>query len=67
MLDNINERITFWLDGYYSCCDTALGKYWSPLIQELEHIKNHSIKNHIILIDDMQYWTDEYVYIQTWV
>ena len=52
----IKTRITFWLDGHHSCGDTALGDYWSPLMQELEVIKNHPIKDHTILIDDMRCW-----------
>ena len=58
---NIDKNITFWLDGHYSCGNTALGKYWTPLIQELDQIKNHHIKTHTILIDDLQFWTDEYI------
>jgi len=60
-IKDINTDITFWLDGHYSCGDTALGKYWAPLIQELEQIKKHKLNNHTILIDDMQYWTDQYI------
>ena len=54
----INEPITFWLDGHHSCEDTALGEYWVPLIQELDAIKNHEIKTHTILIDDMRCWKE---------
>jgi hypothetical protein len=60
VIEQINCNITFWLDGHYSCGDTALGKYWSPLIQELEQIKKHHIKTHTIIIDDMQFWIDDY-------
>ncbi len=42
----INERILFWLDGH------GCGK--NPLHRELEAIKNHKIKNHTILIDDVR-------------
>jgi hypothetical protein len=56
LLTQINKRITFWLDGHYSCDDTALGEHWSPLIQELDVIKSHEIKNHTIMIDDMRCW-----------
>ena len=52
----IDEKITFWLDGHHSCGDTALGDYWAPLMQELDSIKNHHIKKHTILIDDMRCW-----------
>lgn len=58
VLKNINESVTFWLDGHHSCGDTAIGDYWAPLIQELDAIKNHSIKNHTILIDDMRCWKE---------
>lgn len=58
ILSNINEPATFWLDGHHSCGDTALGDYWAPLIQELETIKNHQIKTHTILIDDMRCWKE---------
>lgn len=56
IIGNIDHPITFWLDGHYSCGDTACGKYWAPLIQELEAIKNHKINHHTILIDDMRCW-----------
>lgn len=56
LIKNINCPITFWLDGHHSCGDTALGEYWTPLMQELEVIKNHHVKNHTIMIDDMRCW-----------
>jgi hypothetical protein len=56
VIENINENITFWLDGHYSCGDTALGDKICPLLEELELIKNHHIKTHTILIDDMRCW-----------
>lgn len=56
LLIGINERVTFWLDGHWAGDDTAIGRYESPLIQELEAIGRHHIKNHIILIDDLRCW-----------
>lgn len=56
VIKNINENITFWLDGHYSQGDTALGKVWSPLMMELETIKKHEIKTHTIIIDDLRCW-----------
>ena len=53
-IKNIQEKITFWLDGHYSSGDTACGQYAVPLIQELEQIKRHPIKHHTILIDDVR-------------
>jgi len=59
VIKNIDVPITFWLDGHHSCGDTALGNKWSPLIEELIIIKEHPIKTHIILIDDMRCWKKE--------
>ena len=56
VLKDIDEPVTFWLDGHHSCGDTALGDHWAPLMQELDVIKEHPIKTHTILIDDMRCW-----------
>ena len=53
VIKNINESITFWLDAHYSGGDTAIGDKYYPIVEELEQIKKHHIKNHIILIDDV--------------
>lgn len=58
ILKNINQPVTFWLDGHHSCGDTALGDHWTPLMQELDVIKEHPIKTHSILIDDMRCWEE---------
>ena len=58
ILKDIDEPITFWLDGHHSCGDTALGDFWAPLMQELDVIKDHRIKSHTILIDDMRCWEE---------
>lgn len=58
ILREIDVKSTFWLDGHHSCGDTGLGDYWSPLMQELDAIKNHQIKNHTIMIDDMRCWQE---------
>lgn len=49
IIEKIDERITFWLDahGKYSKPDSC------PLLQELDAISRHPIKNHTILIDDI--------------
>ena len=56
VIKNINSNITFFLDGHYSGEGTAYGIHEYPLLPELQHIKNHSIKNHTILIDDLRLW-----------
>lgn len=58
VLEKIDEKCTFWLDGHWSKSDTALGDKPCPLIEELNIIKNHHIKNHIIMVDDMRQWRD---------
>lgn len=52
MIKDINEPITFWLDAHVFPPRTDGGKN-CPLIEELEQIKQHPIKTHTILIDDM--------------
>lgn len=49
---NIDEQITFWLDGHNGFYDPN-GKKNTPLLAELEQIGEHHIKNHILIIDDM--------------
>lgn len=56
LISKINEPITFWLDGHNSGGDTAWGYHESPLMQELEIIKKHPIKNHTLIIDDLRCW-----------
>jgi hypothetical protein len=56
VLKPINDQITFWLDGHFSGDDTVMGKFNSPLMQELDCIARHHIKTHTILIDDMRDW-----------
>lgn len=56
LLSKLDKQITFWLDGHFSGGDTVLGKYKSPLMQELDAIANHKIKTHTIIIDDLRDW-----------
>jgi hypothetical protein len=48
----ISSPCLFWLDGHYSAGLTARGETETPVIRELQMIFAHSIKNHVILIDD---------------
>ena len=60
-LSNLNERAVFWLDGHYSFGDTSYHETVCPVIEELEIIKNHHIKTHTILVDDVRlYGTHEF-------
>ena len=53
LLPRIDKRITFWLDAHLSSLPNVSS---CPLLQELEIIRNHHIKNHTILIDDLRDW-----------
>jgi len=56
MLDEIieiNEPITFWLDGHYSSGYSSYDPMnFYPLLKELNVISKHPIKTHTICIDD---------------
>lgn len=52
ILAQVNERCLFWLDGHFSGGVTAQGSVDYPILQELAAIGTHSVKDHVILIDD---------------
>lgn len=52
ILSNITQPCLFWLDAHYSGEITARGELETPIMQELTHIINHPITEHVILIDD---------------
>tara|TARA_R110002050_G_scaffold74150_2_gene159260 strand:- start:857 stop:1528 length:672 start_codon:yes stop_codon:yes gene_type:complete len=52
LLETINEPICFWLDAHSGAQQYARGIEDVPLLAELDLIKNHHIKDHIIAIDD---------------
>lgn len=54
VLEPISEACLFWLDGHYNPYDpsTARGDHDTPIIGELNHILNHRVSDHVILIDD---------------
>ncbi len=65
LLKTIDAPATFWLDGHYSWNQTARGDTNTPILQELENIRNHHIKTHTILIDDVrQFGTVEFDFIE---
>jgi hypothetical protein len=59
IIHNIDTEITFWLDSHWSGgaenfeigCDPELR---CPLLHELDQIKNHPIKTHTIMVDDIR-------------
>lgn len=65
MIKDINEPITFWLDGHWQMLEgTEPGINPWPLEKELEQIKRHPIKTHTIIVDDM--WFLSHPYITGW-
>lgn len=53
IIEKINEPITFWLDGHEHP-NGGCGKVRVPVMEELAIIKNHPIKSHKFLIDDIK-------------
>ena len=51
ILETIDSQTTFWLDAHYS--EQCTANVPSPLFRELDAIKEHHIKTHTILIDDI--------------
>lgn len=62
VIKDIKKPITFWLDAHLVRDYQTLGYEPSPVLRELEAIKNHPIKTHTILIDDVRLFRgpDEY-------
>lgn len=56
LLAEVTEPCLFWLDGHYSGVHfgslTARGSRDTPIIEELEHILRHPVRDHVVLIDD---------------
>ena len=52
VLVNIDKPCLFWLDGHFSGGITACGVTECPVFAELQAIIDHSVRDHVILIDD---------------
>jgi hypothetical protein len=44
----------FWLDGHYSAGMTARGQTDTPILRELEQLRDHDMSRSVILIDDLR-------------
>lgn len=54
MIEDITEPITFWLDAHWQMFEnTEPGSNPFPLLDEIQQISEHPVKNHTIMIDDM--------------
>ena len=62
LLPSIHEKAVFWLDAHYDACN-AEPEFpipqadTFPLLKELKYIAAHTIKEHIILVDDRRIFT----------
>ena len=52
ILSELSEPALFWLDGHYSGPGTARGNGDTPLRAELEAIRSHGRRGHVVLVDD---------------
>lgn len=60
ILEFVNEPCCFWLDAHAGSMKYGGDPKNVPLFRELEIIKNHPVKNHIIAIDDVHlFGTDQ--------
>lgn len=62
VLRGIDTPTLFWLDGHYSGASTAHGTASTAIAGELAAILNHSIKKHVILIDDARLFDGNHDY-----
>jgi hypothetical protein len=62
VLAELKQKAVFWLDAHW-CGQPTYGEVLSAAIMgELEAIFAHSIKDHIIIIDDARYFTGHFGY-----
>ncbi len=62
VLKSLKTAAIFWLDGHYSGGVTGKADKNTPIIDELTSILTHSVKDHVILIDDARCFSGEYDY-----
>jgi len=64
VLLDIQAPATFWLDAHFAGDGTAKGKVRTPILDELEQIRQHHIKTHTILVDDVrQFGTEDFEFV----
>jgi hypothetical protein len=57
VLAKLDRPALFWLDGHFSGGITGKGSSETPILQELEAIARHRVKEHVLLIDDARDFT----------
>lgn len=58
ILNNIHNKILFFLDAHWSEGITAKGPEITPILPELKIIKESKIKDAVILVDDIRYFQE---------
>jgi len=59
VIEDIDDRITFWLDAHAGNSPTV-GETLAPLLKELDIIARHPRRDHIIMIDDVRLFGKNY-------
>ena len=54
MIAESQGRILYWLDGHYSGSGTGIGEDVSPILNELDLIRQHARRGDCLLIDDLR-------------
>jgi len=62
ILEKVDVPCLFWLDSHYSGGLTSKGETETPILTEVRHIFDHSVREHVILIDDARNFTGEHDY-----
>ncbi len=52
VIERLDQPALFWLDGHYSSGETARGEKDTPVFEELNHIFDDQVRDHVIIIDD---------------
>lgn len=54
LLNTIHKPCVLWLDAHYCGDGAELAEKWTPINEEIETLRNHPIKTHVILVDDLR-------------
>ncbi len=59
LVRTMDRPVLFWLDAHFCKGPSARGVLDSPILQELQCIFDHPIRNHVVLIDDARIFNGE--------
>jgi len=59
LLKTIDKPCIFWLDAHHSAGDTCGAEVDIPIWDEIKAIREHRVKDHIMLIDDMRGFSEK--------